>query len=95
MIGETLDETSIKAMSKNKFKKYVKQKIQSAAFKYLIELKNSHSAFRAKFIFLCLDMLSYNNPVFATNFSSSLQTCDTMRRFNGKCASSNRSIVTI
>ena len=43
MIGETLDETSIKAMSKNKFKKYVKQKIQSAAFKYLIELKNSHS----------------------------------------------------
>ena len=33
----------------------------------------------AKFIFLCLDMLSYNDPVFDTNLSSSLQTCDTMR----------------
>ena len=54
----------------------------------------AHATFRPIFIFLCLDMLSYNDPVFATNFSSSLRTCDTMKIFNGKWASSNRSIVT-
>ena len=43
LIEEQFNEDAITAMSKNKFKKYVKEKIEKAAFKYLLKLKNSHN----------------------------------------------------
>ena len=43
IIGEELDESIIKSMSKNNFKKFVKDKIERAAFKHLENVKMSHS----------------------------------------------------
>ena len=43
LIGEQLDEERIRSMSKNKFKRHVKKKIENAAFEYLEGLKNQHS----------------------------------------------------
>ena len=43
LIEEQFNEDNIKAMSKNKFKRYIKEKIRKAAFKYLTRLQSSHS----------------------------------------------------
>ena len=43
LINEKFDENFIKSISKSKMKKFVKLKIKEAAFKYLIEEKNSKS----------------------------------------------------
>ena len=42
LIGETFDEVKFKSMSKYQIKKFIKNKISQAAFKYLETLKNSH-----------------------------------------------------
>ena len=42
-IEEEYNETFFTSMSRNKFKKYVKRKIEKAAFKYLEKIKNKHS----------------------------------------------------
>ena len=43
MIGETLIEDSIVNMTEDSYKNHVKKLIEKAAFKYLNELKESHS----------------------------------------------------
>ena len=46
LIEENFDEDMVKNMTKNKFKKFVKNKIGRAAFKYLENLKITHSKIR-------------------------------------------------
>jgi hypothetical protein len=43
LIGETFDENIIKSMNKHKFKKFVRMKIEKAAFNYLEQIKLTHS----------------------------------------------------
>ena len=45
-IGIELTENEIQMMSKMKFKKYVKEKIERAAFRYLLDRKQKHSKMR-------------------------------------------------
>ena len=43
MIEEILDENVIESISVSSYKKFIKSKIKSAAFKYLITQKENHS----------------------------------------------------
>ena len=43
LIGEQFDEEMVKQMSKNKFKQFVKQRIEKAAFNHLETTKQKHS----------------------------------------------------
>ena len=47
IIEEELNETAIANTSTNSFKKFINKKIRLAAFKYLVELKESHSKVRS------------------------------------------------
>ena len=47
IIEEELNETAIANTSTNSYKKFIKKKIRIAAFKYLVEQKESHSKVRS------------------------------------------------
>ena len=67
IIEEELNETAIANTSANSYKKFIKKKIRFAAFKYLVELKETHSKVRS-IEYKKLETQSYlTSPIFSND----------------------------